>query len=134
MSNVPQFQAPKSESDLQKQIRYALGLDPRVGLFRNNVMTTMIQGRRVEAGLCKGSSDLIGLVKTKLGIGRFIAIEVKFEHRKASKEQLHFLEGIKLRGGYGCIVRSVNEAGLVVEAAYNCLEPPLWFEASNILS
>lgn len=46
-------------------------------------------------GLCKGTSDLIGIMPD----GRFLAIEVKRPGGKPSPEQINFIDFIRLRGG-----------------------------------
>lgn len=56
-------------------------------------------------GLCVGSSDLIGVFK-----GRFVAIEVKTPTGKPTKEQLNFIEQVRLNGGIAGIARSPEEA------------------------
>ncbi|MCP9910718.1 VRR-NUC domain-containing protein, partial [Cyanobium sp. BA20m-p-22] len=56
-----------SEQELQQQIRLQLGSSP-VRLWRNNVGALRDErGRLVTYGLCKGSSDLIGLRQVLIG-------------------------------------------------------------------
>lgn len=61
---------------------------------------------RLQAGLCVGSADLIGLTNA----GRFIAIEVKTgTKQQPSKQQRKFLALIEEMGGIAAVVRSVGE-------------------------
>ena len=56
-----------SEQAIQQQIRLELGVGP-VRLWRNNVGALRDErGRLVTYGLCKGSSDLIGLRQVLIG-------------------------------------------------------------------
>ena len=52
-------------------------------------------------------------------IGRFLALEVKTETGRVSKEQTMFLALVNKRGGYACVVRSVEDAIAAVDAAAN---------------
>jgi len=61
-------------------------------------------GRWVEFGLCKGSSDIIGIYK-----GRMLAIEVKTENGKTTKEQDKFLKLVKDNGGIAFVARSEED-------------------------
>ncbi len=45
------------------------------------------------------------------GLGRFIALEVKRpDAPRTPDHQLRFLEIVRKRGGFGCVVHSVDEA------------------------
>lgn len=101
-------------------------------LFRNNTGTgwtgkvkassnpnlkIIENARPLNAGLCVGSSDLIGwktveitqeMVGEKIAI--FTAIEVKSKYSKASKEQINFLQQVKLCGGICGIAKTQDEA------------------------
>lgn len=109
-----------TETQLLAEIRLALGRDPRVVLWRNNVGTARHEGtdRPVQYGLCVGSSDLIGIVTMANGCGRFFALEVKTPTGRVSKEQTMFLALVNKRGGYACVVRSVDDARAAVDAAH----------------
>lgn len=70
----------------------------------------------LNAGLCKGSSDLIGwksvtitpeMVGQKIAV--FVAIEAKYGTTATTKEQTIFIDNINKAGGYGKIVHGVNE-------------------------
>lgn len=70
----------------------------------------------LNAGLCKGSSDLIGwkvveitpeMVGKKVAI--FTAIEVKYGTTRTTEEQSVFIDNVNRAGGYGKIVWGVDE-------------------------
>jgi hypothetical protein len=71
------------------------------------------QGRPLHAGLCVGSSDLIGYRQVD-GVAQFVALEVKSATGRASKEQVQFLEHITAAGGCAGVVRSIDEAAAVL--------------------
>lgn len=66
---------------------------------------TLSGARLNKFGLCVGSSDLIGIY-----LGRFLAIEVKTATGRPTKEQLNFIEQVRLNGGIAGIARSPEEA------------------------
>lgn len=107
-----------TESSLQSRIRLALGADPRVVLWRNNVGRAeyWANGRAqyVAYGLAEGSADLVGLVSPS---GRFLALEVKAPGKNPTQEQLRWLELVRHMGGHAAIVHSVDEAMVAVEEA-----------------
>lgn len=100
-------------------------------LFRNNVGTgwtgskvtrlpdgsiRIFNPRPLHAGLCKGSSDLIGfrptvitpeMVGSKRAI--FTAVEVKTANGTASPDQVRFIDGVRKFGGLAGIARSVDD-------------------------
>ena len=72
-------------------------------------------------GLCKGSSDLIGLRSLEITpelvgqrIAQFVALEVKTPHGNVSPEQRAFLRLVEKLGGVAAVCRSVNEAEQVL--------------------
>ena len=105
-------------------------------LFRNNVgkgyvgklifkgRDVLIKGFRVlHAGLCQGSSDLIGwdtilitpeMVGKKIAV--FKAVEVKARNGLPTKEQVNFINQVNKAGGIGIIANSekkyITEYGL----------------------
>lgn len=115
------------EMDLLRSILLACSRGP-VRLFRQNVGTGWVgQARRfaraetvrvqpgdvlirnarpLEAGLCKGSSDLIGWGPG----GRFVALEVKTPTGRVTPEQRQFLDAVTAAGGIGEVVRSPEDA------------------------
>jgi hypothetical protein len=70
-------------------------------------------GRPLHAGLCVGSSDLIGY--RRVGeLAQFVALEVKSERGRPTAEQTTFLSHIAAAGGISGVVRSVEEAQLLL--------------------
>ena len=110
-----------SEQELQQRIRLQLGSSP-VRLWRNNVGALRDErGRLVTYGLCKGSSDLIGLRQVLIDpehLGKtlavFSAIEVKAPKGRLREEQRSFLELVERFGGYSGVATSVEEAARVL--------------------
>lgn len=100
-------------------------------LFRNNTgmgwvgkvkrrigaLLTLENPRPLHAGLCKGSSDLIGWTQVRVTddmLGKtfavFTAIEVKTEESNPpTKEQTAFLKAVKNSGGISAVVKSVDD-------------------------
>ena len=119
-----------SEHEIQQRILLACG-SGTTRLWRNNVGTgwagqaTQIRrrgmlavepgdvlvrnARPLHAGLCTGSSDLIGYRQID-GVAQFVAIEVKSERGRPSPQQVQFLDHIQGAGGCAGIARSVDEA------------------------
>jgi hypothetical protein len=87
-------------------------------LWRNNTGAIKDQtGRLVRFGLCKGSSDIIGITPVTITadmigkrIGAFTAIEVKTPKGKPTDEQINFIQRVKDLGGFAGVARSVEEA------------------------
>jgi len=77
----------------------------RKGVTENGDVVLFKGARRILAGLCVGSPDLIGC---GLG-GRFIALEVKTEGVVTTTEQTNFLRVVKELDGIAGIVRSVED-------------------------
>ena len=71
------------------------------------------QGRPLHAGLCVGSSDLIGYRQVD-GVAQFVALEVKSATGRATKEQVQFLDHIQAAGGLAGIARSVDDAAAIL--------------------
>lgn len=76
------------------------------------------QGRFFTAGLCTGSSDIIGfksvdvtpeMVGSRVAV--FTAIEAKTKSGRISKEQIAFIEMVNKHGGISFIATNENEAG-----------------------
>jgi ribosomal protein L27 len=67
------------------------------------------QGRPLHAGLCVGSSDLIGYRQVD-GVAQFVALEVKSATGRPTAQQVQFLDHITSAGGCAGIVRSVEDA------------------------
>lgn len=120
--------AVKSESRIQSEILAAIGSMPDVRVWRNEVAGAWVgqkigetreghavikNARHIQAGLCKGSSDLIGIGPG----GRFLAMEVKKPGGSFQRGQREYLEAVRYVGGIGAVARSVEEALQVIEAA-----------------
>lgn len=101
----------ESEAAIQSAIRTALGRMPDVMLMRN-ANGSPIPGAHY--GLPKGSADLIGVLAPT---GRFLALEVKTPTGRIRPEQLQHLAVVRRFGGFGAVVRSVEEAVAAVERA-----------------
>jgi hypothetical protein len=121
---------PLSESQIQNRILLECGRgDTR--LFRQNVgqgwvgrlvrrqagTVELAAARPLHAGLCDGSSDLIGwrtvevtpdMVGQRLAV--FAAIEVKSATGRPTPEQTAFLAAVRDAGGVACVARSVEDA------------------------
>ena len=106
-----------SEHEIQQRIRLACGRGA-VRLWRNNTGALVDQqGRFVRFGLCKGSSDLIGLRSLEitpelvgLRLAQFVALEVKTAQGVLRPEQQAFLRLVQQLGGVAAVCRSVEEA------------------------
>ena len=136
-----------TEQQTQQQIRLALSRGP-VRLWRNNVgtgwagATTTVttanlgqlraslrpgdviirNGRPLHAGLCIGSSDLIGLRSMTVSpamVGRqvavFAAVEVKSATGRLKPEQSAFIDQVWQMGGLSGVARSVNDAAGILD-------------------
>ena len=106
-----------SEHEIQQRIRLACGRGAG-RLWRNNTGALVDQqGRFVRFGLCKGSSDLIGLRSLEITpewvgqrIAQFIALEIKAAHGVVSPEQRAFLRLVQELGGVAAVCRSLDDA------------------------
>ena len=116
-----------SESNIQREIMLALS-KAGVTIWRQNVGTGWVgeshrithpttirlqpgdvvirNARPLHAGLCKGSSDLIGLQPVVIQpehigmtFGRFVASEVKTASGRVSADQRNFIDHVNARGG-----------------------------------
>jgi hypothetical protein len=111
-----------SEHEIQQRIRLACGRGA-VRLWRNNTGALVDQqGRFVRFGLCKGSSDLIGLrsvVVTPEMVGQriaqFVALEIKAPQGVVSPEQQAFLRLVQQLGGVAAVCRSIQQAQMVLD-------------------
>lgn len=118
-----------SEADVLARVRLAAS-NAGYAMWRNNVgmgwagkpsiledgSVLLRNPRPLHAGLCEGSSDLIGLRRITITpdmVGRqvavFTAIEVKTPTGRVSKEQQRFLDFVNQAGGVGLVVRSEED-------------------------
>jgi hypothetical protein len=72
---------------------------------RDRGTVTLLSSHPIQAGLCKGSADLIGIGHG----GVFIAIEVKTPGVKVEPLQDRFLSTVKSLGGIAGVVRNMRE-------------------------
>ena len=107
------------ETTLQQEIRLALGTNPDVRAFRNQVgsLPDPRTGRLVTFGLARGSADLIGWRTITIGpehvgqrIAVFTSIEVKTPTGRVSPQQHAWLSVVLAAGGIAGIARSVPDA------------------------
>lgn len=118
----------KKETPLYDQIRSKLPLN--VACYRNNTGSAyqgikcriddkqgLINLRRIDFGLCDGSSDLIGMVSTVITpemvgqkVAIFLALEVKVSSKKGSEAQEKFIALVRDQGGIAGVVRNADEA------------------------
>lgn len=133
--------ANSEETNLVRKIMLKLGTNPNIRIFRNNVGKCWIgqsksftqpqtvnvksgdvliqNARYFDAGLCVGSSDLIGLQSVKITpemvgteIACFVAIEVKLPSGRVQQNQINFLEMVRKLGGRGIICRDENNISI----------------------
>ena len=118
-----------SEHAIQNEIR--LGISGKATMFRNNVAVSWVgdvtelkdgsvlirNARRLHAGLCEGSSDLIGwrslIITPEMVCERvavFAALEVKSKTGRATAGQKNFCERVIEAGGLAGIVKSLDDA------------------------
>lgn len=82
------------------------------------------KARPLHAGLCTGSSDLVGWNPVQVTpelvgktIAVFMAVEAKTEHGKLSEEQSNFLAAVRDAGGIAIEARNVDAAVEVLRGA-----------------
>jgi hypothetical protein len=108
-----------AETNLQQQIRLAVGTNPETRIFRNQVgsLPDPRTGRLVTFGLARGSADLIGwrtvtithaMVGSRIAV--FTSIEVKTPTGRIRPEQQAWLDAVTQAGGLAGIARSVTDA------------------------
>lgn len=108
-----------NETTLMQRIMLAASKIPGVRLFRNN--TGFDATAKVRYGLCVGSSDLIGwktitIEPKHVGqrVAIFVALEVKTESGRPTKDQLNFIDVVDNSGGHAGIVRSAKDAEVLL--------------------
>lgn len=109
-----------NESQLTSAIRRALGREPDLTLWRNNVGVAVHRApsgtHTTRYGLIPGASDLLGILAPG---GRWVALEIKTERGRVTPEQRMFLGLVRSRGGFAAVVRSVDEARAALDRARN---------------
>ena len=128
-----------TERHIQNDILRDLGARPDIRLFRQNVGEAWVgvfvsfrngrlildNARRFFAGLCVGSSDLIGwrtVVVTPDMVGQrvavFVGVEVKAPRGSPTTEQRAFTGAVNSAGGRAGFARSVDEARIIIRAEH----------------
>ena len=86
-------------------------------IHKTDTEVTLSGAYPIQAGLCVGSSDLIGLKTITVTadmvghqIAVFTAVEVKTKTGKASPEQKQFIDAVRKKGGIAGVARSVDDA------------------------
>ena len=121
------------ESEIQKRVMLALSKSGCT-IFRNNTAmgwagkaqkypngdVVIKGGYPIHAGLCTGSSDLIGwksvtITPDMVGkrIAVFTAVEVKTPTGRPTQEQLNFIQQVQNAGGIAGIARNEAEAEFI---------------------
>lgn len=122
-----------AETDLQQRIRLALGTQPHLRIFRNQVgsLPDPRTGRLVTFGLAKGSADLIGWRTITIGpehigqrIAVFTSIEVKTPTGRLTPAQHAWLGAVHSAGGVAGVARTVGDALRIVTSSAQPLQPP----------
>jgi hypothetical protein len=122
------------EQNLLKQIQIAVS-SMKTRLFRNNVATAwvgkaqrisatsvlIVDARPLHAGLCVGSSDLIGWTEVKVTpemVGRkiavFTAIEGKTGRVRVTPEQANFIQQVQAAGGFAGVAREPQDITSII--------------------
>ena len=119
-----------SESRIQNQILLALS-ESGATIWRSETAGAWVgrqihqdgrtialaNARMIQAGLCKGGSDLIGITPVTITpdmigqqLGVFTAVEVKTKTGRTSVEQERFIKAVQNAGGIAGVARSTQEA------------------------
>lgn len=101
-----------TETDIQRDILAALARVPGLVCWRSSTGVSRSGGRFLRYGV-KGQGDITGLLPG----GRMFALEVKTPTGRVSPEQVEFGARVNGAGGLWAVVRSVDEALAVIEAA-----------------
>jgi hypothetical protein len=126
--------ANAAHSQLLRDVRDELADVPGIVLWVNprGVATfadkTGAVRRRVDYGLAKGASDLVGILRIEplpfpidrahdIPIGRFIALEIKTGNAQRTKHQRMFQEIVRRMGGFACVIRDRSEARAAIARA-----------------
>lgn len=93
----------KLHSECIAAIRLDLGREGDFKLWPNSRVTIVGGVPRASPGLCKGASDLIGILGPS---GRLCALEMKTGHGVLTKEQRMFQQLIREMGGFACVIHA----------------------------
>lgn len=124
------------ETNIMRLIMIAVSRLPGVRIFRNNTglawtgqskstgsgTVVITDARPLHAGLCKGSSDLIGWTTIQVApemlgkkVAIFTALETKTASGRATPEQLNFIKAVQDAGGIAGVARSESDALRIVQ-------------------
>lgn len=111
-----------SESEIQADIRLALGSTRHVRAFRNSVGECVTNdGRYITYGLVPGSGDLIGwrtvtITPDMVGqkFAQFLSVEVKTPKGVVPPHQRNWAEVVRKAGGIAVIARSVEDVNFLL--------------------
>lgn len=116
-----ELEAPKHSARLYRN-NTGLGWVGEAPRREGNAIT-LHNPRPLHAGLCEGSSDLIGWTTLEITpdmVGRkvavFTAVEVKNGSDRPTKVQRAFIAAVKAQGGLAGIARNVNDAVAIVKS------------------
>lgn len=105
--------APR-ESDIQAQIRLALGQEPDLVLWRIQPGGLSDHTGRPIRTAPNGIADLCGILAPT---GRWVALEVKTPGGRQSPAQQQWGRLLRSLGGFYAVVRSVDDARRAIERA-----------------
>lgn len=126
------------ETNLLKLIQLAAA-KVSARLFRNNVAQAwvgnakrvspnsvlIVDARPLHAGLCVGSSDLIGWTEVKITpemvgkkIAVFTAIEGKTGRLRPTQEQANFITQVRNAGGFAGVARDPNDITTIITQSH----------------
>jgi len=103
-----------TESQLLHDVRLALGREPDLVLWRNSSGAVETNGRWQTFGLCKGGSDIVGILAPA---GRWFCLELKSERGRLTEDQKLFAALVRRLGGFCATARTVDEARAALERA-----------------
>ena len=114
-SGITRLSLRATEKALELRIRVELSTMSGCRFWKHRATKSgTTQGR---AGLGVGIADLVGIVTTVSGVGRFVGLEVKTSTGRPSANQKRWLAAVLRFGGFAAIVRSPEEARAAVEKA-----------------
>jgi hypothetical protein len=94
-----------------KQVMANRTLHPMYPISLMPGQVVLSNSARISAGLCVGSSDLIGIAPG----GLFLAGEVKTPRTKVTPAQPKFVQAVRDLGGVAGFVRTVDELGRLLK-------------------
>lgn len=103
------------ESTIQAVVLSYLSFRPEVFCWRNQNVGVWDPVKRIHRknSTVKGISDILGITNT----GRLIALEVKSDQGRVSKDQQNFLDKIRAMGGIAGVVRNAEDAAKILDDA-----------------